>query len=103
MAVLQVAVPVGSLDFETAVVTKKFVACGNQDIFTAERNAAQAPVGAAALEIYAALVPVDLLFHLLILKIDRKYASVTLALLTATHNGCCDELWSYYGHALVIL
>ena len=93
MAVLQIAVPVGSHDFEAAVVTKKFVARGDQVIVTAERNTAQAPVSAAALEVYVALVPVDGLFDLLIFKIDRKYAAVTLALLAAAHDGCCDKLW----------
>ena len=93
MAVIQIIVPTESLDFETAVVTIKFVACGDQDIVTAECNTAKAPVSAAALEVYVALVPVDGLFDPLILKIDRKYAAVTFALLAATHDGCCDEFW----------
>ena len=70
---------------------KKFVACGNQYIVTVECNAAQVPVGAAALEVYIALVPVDMLLNFLFLKIDRKYAAVTLALPAATHDGCRDE------------
>ena len=44
-------------------------------------------------EVYVALVPVDVLLDLLFLKIDRKYAPVTLALPAAAHDGCRDELW----------
>ena len=36
---------------------------------------------------------VDVLFDFLILKIHCKYAPVTLALLAAAHDGCCDERW----------
>ncbi len=93
MAMLQIAVPVGGHEFEAAVVTKMFVACGDQDIVTAKRNAAQAPVSAATLEVYVTLVPVDVLFDLLVIKIDRKYAAVTLALLAATHDGCRNQCW----------
>ena len=93
MAVLQIAALIRSLHFEAAVVAKKFVACGNQYIVTVECNAAQAPVGAAALEVYIGRVPIDMLRNLLFLKIDRKYAAVTLALPAAAHDGCRDELW----------
>ena len=93
MAVLQIGVRAASLDFEFAVVTKKFVACGNQYIVAVERDAAQAPVGATSLEIDLARVPVYVLLNLLLLKIDREHAAVTLALLAAAHDGCCNELW----------
>ncbi len=93
MAALQITVPGRRLNPEVAVVTKKFVACGDQDIVTAECNAAQAPVGTVALEVYVARVPVDVLFDLLFLEIDRKYAPVTLSFLAAAHDGCCDERW----------
>ena len=93
MAVLQIVVLVGGLYFEALVVTKKLVARGDQNIVTAERNAAQTPVGATALEINIALVPVDMLHNLLFLKIYRIYTAVTLALPAATYDGCCDERW----------
>ena len=91
MAVIQIIVLAESLDFETAVATKKYVACGDQDIFVAECDAAHTPVAAAALEVNLALVPVEELLNLLRLKIDRKYAALTLALPAAAHDGCCDE------------
>ena len=93
MTVLQIAVLVKTLNLEAAVVTKKFVACGDIHIVTAERDAAQPPVRAATLEVYLARVPVDPLLDFLFLKIDCIYASVALALLTAAYDGCCDELW----------
>ncbi len=93
MAVLQIAVPVGGHDFEATVVTKKLVACRDINVVAIECNAAQATVGAATLEVYVALVPVDALLDLLFFKINRIYAAVTLALPTTAHDGCCDELW----------
>ena len=93
MAVLQIVVLVGSLQFEAAVETKKLVTCGDQDIATAERNAAQTPVATAALEVYLARVPVDQLGDVLFLKIDHIYTAVTLALAAAAYDGCRDERW----------
>ena len=103
MAMLQIAVLARSLDFEVAIVTKKFVARCNQNIVIVECNAAQTPVGTAALEVYFGRVPVDVLLNLLFLKIDRKYAAVTLALLAATHDGCRDQCRKYCCHTYVIL
>jgi hypothetical protein len=103
MAALQITVPVGSHDLEAAVITKKFVACGDQDIVTTERNTAKAPVGTAAFEVYVAFVPVDVLFDLLILEIDYEYATMTLTLFTTADYGRCDELWKPDCHLLVIL
>lgn len=93
MAVLQIVVLAGSFHFKAAVEMKKFVACGDQDIATAECNAAQAPVATTALEVYLARVPVDHLRNILFLKIDHKYAAVTLALAAAAYDGCRDESW----------
>ena len=93
MAVLQIKVRTGSPDFEAAIVMKKFVACGDQDIATAECNAAQAPVATTALEVYLARVPVDHLRNIPFLEIDHKYAAVTLALAAAAYDGCRDERW----------
>ena len=103
MAVLQIKVRTGSPDFEAAIVMKKFVACGDQDVVVAECDAAQAPVTAAALKVDLTRVPVDQLHNILILKIDRKYAAVTLAFPAAAYDGCCDELWQSVCHTLVIL
>ena len=93
MAVIQIVVPTESHDFETAVETTKYIACGDQDIFVAERDAAQTWVAAAALEVNLARVPVEELLNLLRFKVDRKYAAVILTLPAAAHNGCCDKLW----------
>ncbi len=93
MAVLQITIPVGGLDLEAAVVTKKLVACRDIDVVAIECNAAQAAVGAANLEVYVTLVPVDVLLDFLFFKINRIYAAVTLALPTTAHDGCCDEHW----------
>ena len=93
MAVLQIVVLTDSLDFETAVATKKYIACGNQDFFVAECDAAQISVATAALEINLALVPVEELLNLVLLKIDRKYAALPLAWLVAAHDRCRNEFW----------
>ena len=90
MAVLQIAVRVGSPELEAAVVMEQLVACGDEDIVVAECDTAQAPVAAAALEIDLARVPVDQLHDILFLKIDRIYAAVTLAFPAATYDGCCN-------------
>ncbi len=102
MAVLQITVRIGSPDFEAAIVMKKFVACGDQDVVVAECDTAQAPVATAALEVYLARVPVDQLLDVLLLKIDHKYAAVTLAFPAAAYDGCCDELWQPICHTFVI-
>ena len=86
MAVLQIAVHTRSLNLEAAVVTKEFVACGYQDFVTTECHAAQAPVAAAALEVYLARIPVDVLKDILFLKINRIYAAVTLAVPAAAYD-----------------
>ncbi len=91
MAVIQIVVPAESLDFETAVATKKYVAFGDQDIFVGECDAAQTSVAAAALEVDFALVQVEELLNPLFLKVDRIHTAMTLALLAAAHDGCCDE------------
>ena len=93
MAVIQVEVFTETLDFEAAVATKKYIACGNQDFFVAECDAAQTSVAAAAPEVNLARVPVNVLLNLLLVKIDQKNAAVTLALPTPAHDRCCDELW----------
>ena len=93
MAVLKIVVLVRSLHFKATVETKKLVACGDQDVATAERNAAQAPIATAALEVNRSRVPVDWLRDILFLKIDHKYAAVTLALPAAAHHGRREERW----------
>lgn len=93
MAVLQIVVLIGSPDFEAAVETKKFVTCSDQDIVITECNAAQAPITTAAFKVYLARVPVDQLHNILLLKIDHKYAAVTLALPAAAYDGCRDDCW----------
>lgn len=93
MAVFQIVVLAGSLHFKAAVEMKKFVACGDQDIATAKCNAAQASVATTALEVYLTRVPVDQLHYILFLKINPKYAAVTLALPAAAYDGRCDERW----------
>ena len=93
MAVIQIVVLTECLDFETAVTTKKDVTCSDEDILVAERDATQTAVTAAALEINLALVQVEELLNSLLVKINRKHAAVTLSLLTATHDRCCDKFW----------
>ena len=102
MAVLQIAVRAGSPDLEAAVVMEEFVACGDKYIVVAECDTAQSPVAAAAFEVDLARVPVDQLLDILILKIDRKYAAVTLTFPAATYDGCCDELWQFVCHSSFI-
>ena len=102
VAMLQISVLMGVLNREATVITKKFVACGDVDIVTIEGDATQAPVGAATFEVYSAVVPVYVLHDFLFFKIDRKYAAVTFALLTAAHDRCCNEFWKSNRHALVV-
>lgn len=103
MAVLQIAVRAGRPDLEATVVMEKLVACSDKDIVIAECDTAQAPIAAAALEVDLARVPVDQLHDILILKIDCKYAAVTLAFPAAAYDGCCDQLWQSVCHTSVIL
>ncbi len=102
MAVLQITVRTGSPDFEAAIKMKKFVAGGDIDIVVSECNTPQAPVAAAAFEVYIGLVPVDMLHDLLFLEIDCIHATVTLALLAAAHNGGRNECWEFNCHAIII-
>lgn len=103
MAMLQITVSTGRFDLEAAVVMKQFVACGDQDIVATDCNAAQTPVATPALEVDLAGVPVDHLHDVMILKINQKYAAVTLAFAAAAYDRCCDELWQSVCHSIVIL
>ncbi len=69
------------------------IAFTDRDILVAERDATQTAVAAAALEVNLALVQVEELLNSLLVKINRKHAAVTLSLLTATHDRCCDKFW----------
>jgi len=91
VAVLQIAIAPGITDLEVAVVTEQFVTARNINIIAIEANASQAAVCATAFEIDATGIPVDMLFTVLILEINRKNAAVALALLAAAHNGGRDE------------
>ncbi len=93
LTVIQILVLAGSLDFESAIVAEKFVASGNQNIFVAECNAAQAPVAAAALDVNLARVPVEVVLDFLFIKVDPIDAAVTSAPAVTTHDRCRDELW----------
>ncbi len=103
LTVIQILVLTDSLDIETAGVPKQLIASCDQDIIVAECDTAQAPVRAAAFEVNVACVPVDVLLNILILEIDREYAAVTLALLAAAHDGCCDKFREFNCHAFVVL
>jgi len=91
MAVFQVTIAIGVLDFKIAVVAKEFIAGSNINVIAIESDSAQTPIRTAAFEIDIAGIPVDMLLAGLRFKIDRINTAVTLTLLAATYYGCCNE------------
>ena len=62
MAVFQVTIAVGMLDFEIAIVAKEFIAGSDVDVIAVESDSTQTSIRTAAFEIDTAGIPVDVLF-----------------------------------------
>jgi len=92
VAVLQIAISIGTLDLEVPVVAVKFVTGSDINIVTIEGDSSQAPVCAAAFKIDVAGIPVDVLFTGLFVEINGVYAAVAFTLLAAADDGSRDEL-----------
>ena len=103
VTVLEIAVLVGTDDVQIAVVTIQFVARRNINIFIVESDAAQAAIGAPALEIDFAGIPVDVLLTLLLFKVDSEHAAMTFALLAASYDRGRNQFGKTYGHKNVLI
>jgi len=88
----QVAVPIRAADIKAAIVDKQLVTRSNKDLVTIELDASQTAIGTAAFKVDLTGIPVDMLKALLLFKVDRKYATMALALLTAAHDRGRDQL-----------